>query len=57
MTAAAAAGEGFHVVVVRDAVRGVPPEYGEMVLENSIRQVARLALSADLAAQWQSAAG
>ncbi|MDV6264716.1 isochorismatase family protein [Rhodococcoides yunnanense] len=56
VTAAAAAGEGFHVVVVRDAVRGVPPEYGEMVLENSIRQVARLVLSADLESQWQSAA-
>ncbi|CAM3211199.1 nicotinamidase-related amidase [Williamsia muralis] len=56
VTAAAAAGEGFHVVVARDAVRGVPPEYGEMVLENSIRQVARIARSTDLASQWQAAA-
>ncbi|MDV7136522.1 isochorismatase family protein [Williamsia muralis] len=56
VTAATAAGEGFRVVVARDAVRGVPPEYGEMVLENSVRQVARLVLSTDLESQWSAAA-
>ena len=32
---------GYQVIVVRDAVAGVPKEYAQMVLENSIANIAR----------------
>jgi hypothetical protein len=42
-------------VVVRDAVAGVPREYGELVLENTMRQLAVLTYSSDLVRQWSLA--
>ena len=43
---------GYSVVVARDAVAGVPPEYGRAVLENTLRVVATVAGTADLVAAW-----
>jgi nicotinamidase-related amidase len=39
---------GYDVVVVRDAVVGVPVEYGEAVLHNALRPIARLVTADDL---------
>jgi len=38
--------------VARDA--GVPPEYGAMVLDNSLRLISRLTTMDDLASIWKS---
>jgi nicotinamidase-related amidase len=45
---------GYQVVVVRDAVIGLPVEYGEMVLNNSISMIATIVTSAELTAAWDS---
>jgi len=46
---------GYRVVVVRDAVIGVPVEYGEQILTNSLPVVATIVTSEALAAAWQGA--
>jgi len=46
---------GYRVVVVRDAVVGVPVEYGEQILTNSLPVVATIVTGEALAAAWQSA--
>jgi biuret amidohydrolase len=45
---------GYQVVVVRDAVIGLPKEYGEAVLQNSIAMIATIVTSAELLAAWSS---
>lgn len=47
-----AVNRGYQVVVVRDAVAGVPPDYAEAVLENTLSLVATLTLADELAAIW-----
>jgi nicotinamidase-related amidase len=42
----------YQVVVVRDAVAGVPAEYGYQVLEHSLSLVATLATTNELLAAW-----
>ncbi len=43
---------GYEVVVVRDAVAAMPPEYGEQVLTNSIAALATIVDSSDVVAVW-----
>lgn len=43
---------GYQVVVVRDAVIGLPREYGEAVLTNSLSMIATIVTSDDLVAAW-----
>jgi nicotinamidase-related amidase len=43
---------GYQVVVVRDAVVGIPAEYGEAVLTNSLAMIATVVTSAELLAAW-----
>ncbi len=51
-TAGHASQSGFEVVVPRDAVGGIPTEYGEQVLNNTIAVLARLTTVDDLIAEW-----
>lgn len=46
---------GYQVVVPRDAVVGVPLEYGEAVLDNTIALLATLTTTAGLIGAWQEA--
>jgi nicotinamidase-related amidase len=43
---------GYDVIVPRDAAAGVPPEYGEQVLDNSISIIARLTTTDELLKIW-----
>jgi nicotinamidase-related amidase len=43
---------GYQVVVPRDAVAGVPAEYGDLVLDNTISLLATIVSSDDLVALW-----
>jgi nicotinamidase-related amidase len=43
---------GYQVVVVRDAVVGLPREYGEAVLANTISMIATVVTSDELLAAW-----
>ena len=54
-TAMTALDKGYQVVVVRDAVAGLPPEYAQAVLENSIAMIATVVNSEDVLAVWGSA--
>jgi biuret amidohydrolase len=47
---------GFEVVVPRDAVAGVPPEYAEAVIDNTLRLLARVERTDDVLARWAAAA-
>lgn len=47
-----AANRSYDVVVPRDGVAGVPPEYGEMVLTNSLAMVSRLSSVQELIDLW-----
>jgi nicotinamidase-related amidase len=47
-----AANRAYDVVVARDACVGVPVEYGEMVLTNSLSLIARLATVQELLDVW-----
>ena len=44
---------GYSVVIPRDAVAGVPREYGEAVVENTLRAVATLTRAEDIEALWR----
>jgi biuret amidohydrolase len=46
---------GFEVVVPRDAVAGVPPEYAEAVIDNTLRLLARVERTEDVLARWAAA--
>lgn len=41
-TAIEAVNHGFHVTVVKDAVVGVPVDYGDAVIDNALRAIARV---------------
>jgi nicotinamidase-related amidase len=43
---------GFEVVLPRDAVAGVPPEYAEAVIDNTLRLLARVERTQDVLARW-----
>lgn len=43
---------GYQVIVVRDAVTGLPKEYAEAVLENSIAMIATIVTADELLAAW-----
>ncbi len=43
---------GYNVVIVRDGVCGVPREYAEAVLENSLSLLATIATADDVIAAW-----
>lgn len=43
---------GYQVVIVRDAVVGIPKEYGEAVLENTLSMIATIVTSHELEAAW-----
>ena len=47
-----AVGAGYSVVVPRDGVAGVPRDYGDAVLENTLRAVATLTRCEDLVSAW-----
>jgi nicotinamidase-related amidase len=44
---------GYQVVIPRDAVAGVPRDYGEAVLDNTLRLVATLTTTAQLLSFWR----
>jgi biuret amidohydrolase len=52
-----AANRSYNVVIPRDTVVGVPPEYGEMVLKNSLSLIARLTTADELIDIWSKGAG
>ena len=43
---------GYHVVIATDCVVGYPPEYGEMVLANSLKRITTLTSAEDLMKIW-----
>ena len=45
---------GYHVVIPADCVAGHPRDYGELVLENSLRQLTKLTTSDEIVAAWSS---
>jgi nicotinamidase-related amidase len=45
---------GYQVVIPRDAVAGVPREYADAVLDNSLSLIATLVSSEQLLEVWQS---
>jgi biuret amidohydrolase len=45
---------GYQVVIVRDAVAGVPVEYAEAVLEHSLSLVATIVTSEELLTAWSA---
>ena len=47
-----AVNHGYRVVLARDCVVGLPTEYGEAIIANTIKTIATLASSADLVAVW-----
>lgn len=47
-----AADLGYQVVLVRDAVAGVPADYADAVIEHSLAMVATVTTSADLLEAW-----
>ena len=48
---------GYQVVLVRDAVAGVPAEYEEAVIEHSLAMVATVVTSAELLEAWETSRG
>ncbi len=45
---------GYQAVVPRDAVAGVPHEYGEQILDNTISLLATVVSADDLVTAWTS---
>ncbi len=45
---------GYQVVLARDAVAGVPVEYAQAVIENSLSLLATVVTSDELLAAWAS---
>jgi nicotinamidase-related amidase len=43
---------GYHVVIPRDAVAGYPAEYGKLVLEHTLANIATLTTVAELVSIW-----
>lgn len=51
-TALSACDLGYQVVIVRDAVCGIPKEYADAVLENSLSMIATIVDADELIAAW-----
>jgi nicotinamidase-related amidase len=49
-----AVNNGYRVVLARDCVVGLPTDYGEAIIANTIKTMATIASSADLIAAWIS---
>lgn len=49
-----AVNRGYQIVVPRDAVAGVPPEYAEAVLAHTLSVVATLTTTADIVRAWNA---
>jgi biuret amidohydrolase len=49
-----AVNNGYQVVIPRDAVAGVPAEYADAVLENTLSLVATLTTTAELVRHWKA---
>ena len=47
-----AVNRGYQIVLPRDAVAGVPPDYGEAVLVNTLNVIATLTTTPDVVAAW-----
>ena len=47
---------GYQIVLPRDAVAGVPPEYAAAVMENTLSLVATLSTTAAVVDVWSAAA-
>jgi biuret amidohydrolase len=43
---------GYQVVLVRDAVTGLPAEYAEAVIQNSLSMIATITTADELIACW-----
>ena len=52
-----AVNRAYQVVLVSDAVAGVPPEYGQQVIQYSLSLVSTLATSDEVAGVWSSGGG
>jgi nicotinamidase-related amidase len=50
-----AVNRGYQVVVVTDAVAGVPVDYGRAVIENTLALLATLVSTEELLAAWTPA--
>ena len=48
-----AVNRGYQIVMPRDAVAGVPADYAESVLDNTLNLVAILTTTAEVVAAWQ----
>ncbi|MCU1396855.1 MAG: isochorismatase family protein [Ilumatobacteraceae bacterium] len=55
-TVVEAVNHGYRVVVPRDCVVGLPTEYGEAIIENTLRVMSTITTSADVIAAWTPAA-
>lgn len=51
-----AVNRGYQVVLVRDAVAGVPPDYAEAVIANTLSLVATLITAKELTEVWEATA-
>jgi nicotinamidase-related amidase len=47
-----AVNRGYQIVLPRDAVAGVPPEYGEAVIANTLGIVATMTTTPEILAAW-----
>ncbi|MDQ1434692.1 MAG: hypothetical protein QOF59_1508, partial [Actinomycetota bacterium] len=47
---------GYQIVMPRDAVAGVPDEYAQAVIENTLALVATITTTADVVTAWTPAA-
>jgi nicotinamidase-related amidase len=45
---------GYQFVMPRDAVAGIPAEYADAVLENTLSLVATLTTTAEVTAVWRA---
>ena len=49
-----AVNRGYQIVIPRDAVAGVPAEYGQAVLDNTLNVIATLTTTADVVQAWRT---
>lgn len=47
---------GYQVIVVRDAVAGVPAQYADAVIDNTLSLIATITTSTELCSLWESGA-
>lgn len=52
-----AVNRSYRVVIVKDAVAGVPAEYGEQVLRNTLRQIATVCTTGEVTRAWDEGPG